>query len=186
MAVGGTAFSEPQPGATSQFIRGISFGMRPLRVGMRGEDVRALHGILKAVPYGNRIGFPALYHRRTSSIVRNFQRENAIVPSGAVDRRTARTLVRSMKVANTTWYGPGFYGNTTACGQTLRVQTTGVAHRTLPCGTPVTFRHNGRSLVTRVIDRGPFVSGIDWDLTHAARLRLNFDGSGPIRYVIGR
>lgn len=70
-----------------------------------------------------------------------------------------------------TWYGPGFYGNRTACGQRLRRGTQGVAHRTLPCGTKVAIRVNGRSAVVPVIDRGPYANGASYDLTGAtARL----------------
>ena len=38
-----------------------------------------------------------------------------------------------------TWYGPGFWGKSTACGTVLTPTTIGVAHRKLPCGTTVTF-----------------------------------------------
>lgn len=55
-----------------------------------------------------------------------------------------------------TWYGPGFYGNTTACGQRYTRQTIGVAHRTLPCGTMVEFRWKGITARAPVIDRGPY------------------------------
>ncbi len=55
-----------------------------------------------------------------------------------------------------TWYGPGFYGNTTACGQRYTRQTIGVAHRTLPCGTMVEFRWKGITATAPVIDRGPY------------------------------
>jgi rare lipoprotein A (peptidoglycan hydrolase) len=91
-----------------------------------------------------------------------------------------------MRVAGATWYGPGLYGNSTACGQTLRPDTIGVAHRSLPCGTPVRFVHRGRVVVTSVIDRGPYVAGIKWDLTNGARRVLGFEGAGPIRYAVAR
>ena len=55
-----------------------------------------------------------------------------------------------------TWYGPGFYGNTTACGQRYTRQIIGVAHRTLPCGTMVEFRWKGITATAPVIDRGPY------------------------------
>ncbi len=55
-----------------------------------------------------------------------------------------------------TWYGPGFYGNRTACGQTYTRQIIGVAHKTLPCGTMVQFRWNGITATAPVIDRGPY------------------------------
>ena len=89
-----------------------------------------------------------------------------------------------MRSAGATWYGPGFYGKRTACGQTLRPGTIGVAHRRLPCGTAVKFSYNGQVLVTRVIDRGPFTTGTAWDLTSAASEALGFDGSGKILYAI--
>jgi hypothetical protein len=54
------------------------------------------------------------------------------------------------------WYGPGFYGQQTACGQTMTRKLKGVAHRTLPCGTKVELRWHGRSVVTKVVDRGPW------------------------------
>ncbi len=65
------------------------------------------------------------------------------------------------------WYGPGVYGSSTACGVVLRHATLGVAHRKLPCGTPVSLYYRGRTLVVPVIDRGPFVHGRTWDLTIA-------------------
>ena len=71
-----------------------------------------------------------------------------------------------------TWYGPGFYGNRTACGQRLTTSTLGVAHRTLPCGTKVALRANGRSIVVPVIDRGPYARGVTYDLTAETADRL--------------
>lgn len=55
-----------------------------------------------------------------------------------------------------TWYGPGFYGNRTACGQKYTRYIIGVAHRTLPCGTLVQFTWRGMTAVAPVIDRGPY------------------------------
>lgn len=89
-----------------------------------------------------------------------------------------------MRSARATWYGPGFYGSRTACGQVLRPQTIGVAHRRLPCGTPVRFLYRGQQVVARVIDRGPYSRGRTWDLTNGARRALRFNGSGMIRYAV--
>jgi hypothetical protein len=85
---------------------------------------------------------------------------------------------------NISWYGPGFYGNNGACGMLgsagLTSSTIGVAHRTLPCGTVVTFRYNGYTVTTRVIDRGPYVSGRIWDMTRGLCEALHhcFTGGG--------
>ncbi len=79
-----------------------------------------------------------------------------------------------------TWYGPGLFGNTMACGDTLRRRTVGVAHKRLPCGTEVTFSYEGRSLTTEVVDRGPYANGAKWDLTQAAARQLGFEHTDEI------
>ena len=82
--------------------------------------------------------------------------------------------------AAVSWYGPGLYGNRTACGQTLGYGTLGVANKTLPCGTHVTLRKGDRVLRVRVVDRGPYVGGREFDLTSATRARLHFRGVGSL------
>jgi rare lipoprotein A (peptidoglycan hydrolase) len=89
-----------------------------------------------------------------------------------------------LRTAGASWYGPGLYGNKTACGQTLRPTTLGVAHRSLPCGTTVKFVYQGHLLITQVIDRGPYVKGRAWDLTTAASEALEFEGSDSLRYAV--
>lgn len=71
-----------------------------------------------------------------------------------------------------TWYGPGFYGNGTACGQKYTRTIIGVAHRTLPCGTLVQFKWGGITAVAPVIDRGPYGHAgllFDWSAWFACR-----------------
>jgi len=70
------------------------------------------------------------------------------------------------------WYGPGFYGRRTACGEKLTRDIVGLADRTLPCGTPVSLTYNGETLIMPVIDRGPYANGATIDLTHAAAEEL--------------
>ena len=85
-----------------------------------------------------------------------------------------------------TWYGPGFYGNTTACGIELTEETIGVAHRSLPCGTNVAVRYGATTIVVPVIDRGPYSGEAKWDLTAGAANLLGFthtDRIGAIRLV---
>jgi rare lipoprotein A len=71
-----------------------------------------------------------------------------------------------------TWYGPGLYGNRTACGKRLTHRTLGVAHKSLPCGTKVALRYQGHTVVVPVIDRGPYARGVSYDLTQATARRL--------------
>jgi hypothetical protein len=79
-----------------------------------------------------------------------------------------------------TWYGPGFYGNRTACGEKLTRYIVGLADRTLPCGTPVSLSYNGRTLTLPVIDRGPYANGATIDLTHAAAQELGVTQTVPV------
>lgn len=87
------------------------------------------------------------------------------------------------RAAMATYYGPGFFGQQTACGQVLAPDTQGVAHRKLPCGTLVAITFAGRETVVPVIDRGPFHAGFSWDLAQATADALGFTGSGEIGYA---
>src|SRR5215471_7928543 len=57
--------------------------------------------------------------------------------NGGANASDSDVAFSSMRTAGATWYGPGLYGNKTACGETLLPNTIGVAHRSLPCGTTV-------------------------------------------------
>ena len=116
----------------------------------------------------------------------------AVEPRPDVDTPTPKAiLVETWKLDNNiSWYGPGFWGNNGACGMFgangLGPEDIGVAHRTLPCGTKVTFRYNGRTVVTYVKDRGPYVAGRIWDMTRGLCEALGhcFTGGG-VYYRIG-
>ena len=101
---------------------------------------------------------------------------------GPWPRKPSRRLGRLnvYRFTSASWYGPGLYGNRTGCGGTLAPGRLGVAHKWLPCGSRVTFRHRGRSVRVRVIDRGPYVGGREYDLTEATARRLRFRGHGAI------
>ena len=80
------------------------------------------------------------------------------------------------------WYGPGFYGRTTANGERFRKGTLTAAHRTLPFGTKVrvTNLSNGRSVVVRINDRGPFRYHRVIDLAHGAASQLKMMEAGEV------
>ncbi len=99
--------------------------------------------------------------------------------SASVDA-TGETEVTVYREAVATYFGPGFFGNKTACGQTLRRSTQGVAHRTLPCGTIVDLYYKGRTVSVPVIDRGPFRKGTTWDLTAATAQTLRMTETARI------
>ena len=79
------------------------------------------------------------------------------------------------------WYGPGFYGNRTACGQLYTPEIHGVAHKTLPCGTLLQLEFRGRVVTVPVIDRGPFIAGRTLDLSNATRQALACTDLCPVR-----
>ncbi|HYF25757.1 MAG TPA: septal ring lytic transglycosylase RlpA family protein [Baekduia sp.] len=93
-------------------------------------------------------------------------------------RRVGRVNVYRRAVAS--WYGPGLYGNKLGCGGRLSPGTVGVAHKSLPCGTRLTLRYRGRTVRTKVIDRGPYVGGREFDLTAATKQRLGFGSTGTV------
>ena len=76
------------------------------------------------------------------------------------------------------WYGPGFEGATTASGEPFNASDFTAAHKTLPFGTKLTVTLEGRSVVVRVNDRGPFVAGRDLDLSQAAAEQIGLTAIG--------
>ncbi len=82
-----------------------------------------------------------------------------------------------------TWFGPGFYGHRTACGQRLTHRLLGVAHRTLPCGAKVALLYKGRTITVPVVDRGPFGHGASYDLTSATAQALGVTQTARIGAV---
>jgi hypothetical protein len=94
--------------------------------------------------------------------------------------RVLRGHANVYRRALASWYGPGFYGRRTACGSTMSPTKLGVAHKSLPCGTRVTFRLRGRSVRVPVIDRGPYVGAREYDLTAATKRKLGFGSTGSV------
>ncbi|HXB66116.1 MAG TPA: septal ring lytic transglycosylase RlpA family protein [Solirubrobacteraceae bacterium] len=93
--------------------------------------------------------------------------------SGSPSGGAAPAQSPSHRRAIATWYGPGLYGHTTACGQKLTPKLVGLASRTLPCGTLVQISYHGHQLTAPVLDRGPFAhNGAMWDLTSGAARAL--------------
>jgi rare lipoprotein A (peptidoglycan hydrolase) len=123
--------------------------------------------------------------------VAHAQTSGGTPPPGSTTTTTAPTTTTTTTGSWTvyksaTWYGPGFWGEETACGMVLAPTTVGVAHRKLPCGTQVTFNFNGRTTAATVIDRGPFRKGYAWDLTKKTAKQLGFleVGKGPIMATV--
>ena len=99
------------------------------------------------------------------------------IAAGSADRAGKLTVFRP---AEASWYGPGFYGGALACGGTLQPGTVGVANKTLPCGSKITVRYHHEQVKTKVIDRGPYVAGREFDLTEALKNKLGFGDTGTV------
>jgi rare lipoprotein A len=100
--------------------------------------------------------------------------------AGDAEDRPAHKRLGALNVyrlAEASWYGGG---GELACGGELTSATMGVANKTLPCGTEVTLRYDGRTVRVAVIDRGPYVAGREFDLTEATKQALGFGGVGEV------
>ena len=82
--------------------------------------------------------------------------------------------------------GPAAFGRRTACGGVIHPDTEGVAHPTLPCGVRIFITYRGKTVLTQVIDRGPYVPGRQFDVTDALARRLGLSGVQTIHWAYAR
>jgi len=84
------------------------------------------------------------------------------------------------------WYGRDFHGLSTSSGETYNMNAMTAAHTTLPIPTwvEVTNLENGKHVVVKVNDRGPFVDNRLIDLSYAAALKLDMVQSGTARVEV--
>ena len=158
-------------------------------VTVRGKLGSGLTARRVVVEVATRGGWRSVGRARTGSGGRFQARWRAREPGSfrlrirPIDRRAPGSLRRTLNVyrrGTASWYGPGLYGNRTACGHTLSPTLRGVAHKTLPCGTAVGFRYGTRTVTARVVDRGPFSGGRVWDLTSSTKRALGFPSGGTV------
>lgn len=87
------------------------------------------------------------------------------------------------------WYGPGFHGRRTACGQLYNEYGMTAAHRSLKCGTQVQVYSGSKSVDVTINDRGPFINGRIIDLSRGAAQDLGIikKGTASVKlFVIGK
>lgn len=110
------------------------------------------------------------------------QRSNQ--PSKTATAKKRKTPAKPYQVGMASWYGKQFHGRTTASGEDFDMFELTAAHKKLPLGSyvKVTNLRNGKWVVVRVNDRGPYVGSRIMDLSYSAARMLNFrDGVEPIR-----
>lgn len=95
---------------------------------------------------------------------------------------------RFLQQGKAAWYGPGFQGRRTASGERFNTYDLTAAHPTLPFGTRVrvTNLRNGRRVIVRVNDRGPYIRGYVIDLTYAAAQVIGMSGTTTVRLEVLR
>ena len=84
------------------------------------------------------------------------------------------------------WYGPNFHGKLTANGEVFDMYGVTAAHKDLPINTvaKITNEDNGRSVILRITDRGPFVKGRILDCSMGAAKKLDFYDQGTANVKI--
>lgn len=88
--------------------------------------------------------------------------------------------MRTLDTGLASWYGPNFHGKLTANGETYNMNGLTAAHRSLPYNTvvKVTNLDNGRSVVVRINDRGPYVGNRIIDLSREAARKIDMENAG--------
>jgi rare lipoprotein A len=164
-AVIASAGMRPLPAQAHGTVRGITTNGHPARTGVARtwrQDVRLRHGL----------------------------RERLSATAHAVTRPKARASAEDVAKAGDAHEGSGiasvYNDRQTASGEAMDPGALTAAHRTLPFGTEVTVinRDNGRSIVVRINDRGPFVRGRVIDLSPAAARALGVDGLAMVSLVV--
>jgi rare lipoprotein A len=100
---------------------------------------------------------------------------------------TAQAVAHAEPIVGTaSWYGPGFHGRTTANGERYDMNAMTAAHKTLRFGTKVkvTNSSNGKSVVVRINDRGPFVGRRVIDLSKSAASAIDMIRPGTAKVTI--
>jgi len=84
------------------------------------------------------------------------------------------------------WYGPKFHGRTTANGEIYNQMALTAAHKTMSFGTflKVTNLKNGKSIIVRINDRGPYIEGRDLDLSKGTAIALGMIQRGVIKVKV--
>jgi rare lipoprotein A (peptidoglycan hydrolase) len=84
------------------------------------------------------------------------------------------------QIGNASWYGKGFHGNKTSSGERYNMYNYTAAHKKLPIGTKVRVVNlkNGKNIVVKINDRGPFKKGRIIDLSYAAAKSLGIVKNG--------
>ncbi|APX63276.1 MULTISPECIES: septal ring lytic transglycosylase RlpA family protein [Acinetobacter] len=100
----------------------------------------------------------------------------------------SNTVRKFSQTGTASWYGRQFHGRKTASGETFDMNGMTAAHRSLPlnCYIRVTNKNNGKSVVVKVNDRGPFHGNRVLDLSYGAAKQIGITNAGTAKVSIER
>ena len=117
----------------------------------------------------------------------------AIASRGATTSKTTSRLPRPAVSDVSGWYTAlagvrtrPLAGRTSGCGTLLNPQTLGVDHPVLPCGAKIFLRYDGKTVLTQVVDRGPYGPSREFEVTPALADLLGLSGVQAIRWSFAR
>jgi Lytic transglycolase len=111
----------------------------------------------------------------------------ALQPGGALQYgEVPQPGIGGGQIMMASYYGYSHAGNMTASGVPFDPHRFTAAHKTMPLGTPLLVSYGGKSVEVTVNDRGPYVDGIDIDLSQAAAEAIGLTGPGvaPVEVVV--
>jgi rare lipoprotein A len=125
--------------------------------------------------------------------IASVEKLNPIASAGKAAKKVAMSVLNSFQ-GGASWYGgngDGFQGKRTASGATFNTYSMMAAHKSLPFGTRVRVTNvsNGKQVIVKILDRGPYIGGRVIDLSKAAAQLLGMMGTGVARVrvdVLGR
>jgi rare lipoprotein A (peptidoglycan hydrolase) len=109
-----------------------------------------------------------------------------VVVSKDAEPNLSKISLDDLGVMSASWYGPRFHGKVTANGEIYNQMALTAAHKSLPFGTllQITNPKNGKSLIVRINDRGPYVDGRDLDLSKGTAKSLGILHKGVVRLKV--
>ena len=108
------------------------------------------------------------------------------IQKAAIHKPSSHKAKKPAEVGRASWYGKAFHGRQTASGEPFDMYQFTAAHRTLPIGSyaKVTNLRNGKWVIVRINDRGPWVDGRVLDISYGAAQRLDFQDRGVTKVKI--
>jgi len=157
---------------------GALAGCVPHPVYVPGKAGAARRGTASRAPASTSSRPPAAT-RRPPAVVTPTTNAHPVDP-GAI------STAKAYQVGVSSYYGKKFHGRLTANGEVFNMYKLTAAHRVLPLGTVIKVTHlgNGRWVVVKVNDRGPFIEGRILDLSFAAALELEMVEAGTAEVMI--